>query len=153
RDAQAEHVPSGRDAVEGRQVHLVRDRPRRVGGQHVKAAGNERQRPTVAHVNYSFFHSTQSFIYFYLTRLARVRSICLTRDRESPAITAEVPPELDGNLFTYAGSNGRARGAVRQGGLRLRRGLGRLPPAVADPALGLLNRRVVPRMRPDADPD
>ena len=42
-------------------------------------------KPTVAHVNYSFFHSTQSFIYFYLSHLEGVTPICLTRERESPA--------------------------------------------------------------------
>ena len=36
-------------------------------------------RPTVGHVNYSFFHSTQSFIYFYLAALRRFAPICLTR--------------------------------------------------------------------------
>jgi colanic acid/amylovoran biosynthesis glycosyltransferase len=111
------------------------------------------ERPVVAHVNYSFFHSTQSFIYFYLSRLSAVRPICLTRDRESPAISPDVPGEIAADLYTYPdGSESRARAAVRRGGLSVRRLLSRVPPAVAGPALGVLHRRIVPRMRADADP-
>lgn len=107
----------------------------------------------MAHVNYSFFHSTQSFIYFYLSRLSEVRPICLTRDRESPAISAEVPAEIADDLYTYPdGSESRARATVRRGGLSVRRLLSRVPPAVAEPALSLLHRQIVPRMRRDADP-
>jgi colanic acid/amylovoran biosynthesis glycosyltransferase len=113
-----------------------------------------RHRPTVAHVNYSFFHSTQSFIYFYLSRLREVQPICLTRDRESPAIREEIPPELAENFYIYrSGQDGtRSQRAVRRGGLRLRRLLSHVPPSVADPALSVLHQRIVPRMRPDADP-
>jgi colanic acid/amylovoran biosynthesis glycosyltransferase len=108
-------------------------------------------KPTVAHVNYSFFHSTQSFIYFYLSHLERVASICLTRERESPAISGEIPSALAGDFYVYGGRGGR-RSAVRSGGLALRRALTRLPPRVAEPALATLNRRIVPRVRSDADP-
>ena len=41
-------------------------------------------RVTVAHVNYSFFHSTQSFVYLYLAWLRRVHPICLTRGASRP---------------------------------------------------------------------
>ncbi|MEP6977730.1 MAG: glycosyltransferase [Thermoleophilia bacterium] len=109
-------------------------------------------RPTVAHVNYSFFHSTQSFIYFYLSRLRRVRPICLTRDRESTAISGEIPAELADDFYVYAGRRGARQATVWSSGLALRRLLTRLPPRVADPALTLLHGRIVPRMRSDADP-
>lgn len=106
-------------------------------------------RPTVAHVSYSFFHSTQSFIYFYLANLRRVRPICLTRGRESPLIRAEVPEALRGDFYAYAGPNG-ARSKVWSQGVGVRRALTRLP--AGERALGMLQRRLVPRMRPDADP-
>ena len=108
--------------------------------------------PTVAHVNYSFFHSTQSFIYFYLSQLRRVHPICLTRDRESTAITGEIPAELADDFYVYAGRRGARQATLWSSGLALRRLLTRLPPRVADPALSLLHRRIVPRMRSDADP-
>lgn len=108
-------------------------------------------KPTVAHVNYSFFHSTQSFIYFYLSHLERVAPICLTRERESPAISGEIPSSLQGDFYVYGGRGG-PRHAVRSGGLALRRALTRMPPRVAEPALATLNRRIVPRVRSDADP-
>jgi colanic acid/amylovoran biosynthesis glycosyltransferase len=124
-----------------------------VSGSAADPGPREGERPVVAHVNYSFFHSTQSFIYFYLSRLSEVRTICLTRNRESPAISAEVPAEIAGDLYTYPdGSESRARATVRRGGLSVRRLLSRVPPAVAEPALSLLHRRIVPRMRGDADP-
>jgi colanic acid/amylovoran biosynthesis glycosyltransferase len=107
--------------------------------------------PTVAHVNYSFFHSTQSFIYFYLSRLERVHPICLTRARESPAISARVPPELEGDLYAYAGQSGPVRRAVWRGGLALRRALSKTSPRVSGPLLEGLHRRAVPRLRADAD--
>jgi colanic acid/amylovoran biosynthesis glycosyltransferase len=103
--------------------------------------------PTVAHVNYSFFHSTQSFIYFYLSRLQRVRPLCLTRGRESPAISAEIPADLVDDFYVYGGGQ-----PLWSSGLALRRLLTRLPPRLADPALSLLHGRIVPRMRSDADP-
>ena len=108
-------------------------------------------KPTVAHVNYSFFHSTQSFIYFYLSHLEGVTPICLTRERESPTITAEIPSDLEGDFYVYGGRGGPRR-ALRSGGLALRRALTRLPPPVAEPALATLNRRIVPRVRSDAHP-
>jgi colanic acid/amylovoran biosynthesis glycosyltransferase len=104
-------------------------------------------KPTVAHVNYSFFHSTQSFIYFYLSHLRRVRPLCLTRRRESPAISGEIPAELAGDFYVYGG-----RQPLWSSGVALRRLLTRLPPRVADPALALVHRRIVPRVRSDADP-
>ncbi|MDX6543244.1 MAG: colanic acid/amylovoran biosynthesis glycosyltransferase [Gaiellaceae bacterium] len=107
--------------------------------------------PTVAHVNYSFFHSTQSFIYFYLSRLRRVRPICLTRARESTSISSEIPAELADDFYVYAGRGAR-QATLWSSGLALRRVLTRLPPRVADPALSLLHGRIVPRMRSDADP-
>jgi colanic acid/amylovoran biosynthesis glycosyltransferase len=109
-------------------------------------------RPIVAHVNYSFFHSTQSFIYFYLAALRRFRPICLTRSPESAAIRAETPPALDGDLYLYEPGQG-SRAALWSGGLSVRRLATRLPPGVADPLLGVVNRRIAPRLRPDVDRD
>ncbi len=118
------------------------------------AVGGPAEEPTVAHLNYSFFHSTQSFIYFYLRALEGVRSICLTRAPESPVIETEVPPELRGNLFTYPDADTRPRLAEQlvRGGIALRRFLAARSPRLAEPALALLNGRVVPRLRGDADP-
>ena len=104
--------------------------------------------PTVAHVNYSFFHSTQSFIYFYLAGLRRVHPICLTRGRESPLIRADVPGALRGDFYSF---NGR-RSRLWSRGTDVRRALTRLPGATGERALGVLQRRVVPRVRPDSDP-
>jgi colanic acid/amylovoran biosynthesis glycosyltransferase len=112
----------------------------------------EGERPVVAHVNYSFFHSTQSFIYFYLRALSQVRPICHTRSAESPAISAEVPAEIAGDLYIYPDA-ARGGAAVRRGGVWLRRQLSRVPPPVAEPTLRLLNRRIVPRLRSDNDPE
>lgn len=110
--------------------------------------------PAVGHVNYSFFHSTQSFIYFYMSRLERVRPICLTRARESPTIADAVPPALAGDFHVYTGERGDGRVAdgLWRSGVALRRALTRLPPRLAEPALGRLARHAVPRLRGDADP-
>jgi colanic acid/amylovoran biosynthesis glycosyltransferase len=113
--------------------------------------GTNHARPVVAHVNYSFFHSTQSFIYFYLVGLRRVHPICLTRGRESPAIRAEVPASLGGDFYAYTGSDGR-RSRLWPKGIGIRRALTRLPGGTGERALGVLQRRVVPRVRPDTDP-
>jgi colanic acid/amylovoran biosynthesis glycosyltransferase len=109
-------------------------------------------RPTVAHVNYSFFHSTQSFIYHYLVALRRFHSICLTRSPESGTIRDTVPRELEGDLYAYAPGRG-SRAPLWTGGLSVRRLATRLPPRVAEPALDLVNRRIAPRVRRDADAD
>ena len=104
--------------------------------------------PTVAQVNYSFFHSTQSFIYFYLASLTRVRPICLTRGRESPLIRPDVPEALRGDFYAFGGRRSRlwSRGA------EVRRALTRVPGGAGERALGVLQRRVVPHVRPDSDP-
>lgn len=105
-------------------------------------------RPVVAHVNYSFFHSTQSFIYFYLAGLRRVHPICLTRGRESPLIRADVPDDLAGDFYAFGGRQSR----LWSRGTGVRRALTRLPGGTGERALGVLQRRVVPRVRPDSDP-
>ena len=107
-------------------------------------------RPAVGHVNYSFFASTQSFIYHYLVATRRVRSVCLTRTPESGAIRGQVPPELEGDLYAYGPSGGR-RASIWSGGLSARRLVTRLPPRVAEPMLDFANRKVAPRLRSDAD--
>jgi colanic acid/amylovoran biosynthesis glycosyltransferase len=107
--------------------------------------------PTVAHVNYSFFHSTQSFIFFYLSGFRRVCPICLTRAPESPSISSQVPPELDGDLYAYAGRARLGHRAAWRGGLALRRALSRTSPRLSGPLLAGLHRQAVPRLRADAD--
>jgi colanic acid/amylovoran biosynthesis glycosyltransferase len=108
------------------------------------------ERPTVGHVNYSFFHSTQSFIYHYLVALRRFRSICLTRSPESGAIRSDVPADLEGDLYPYEPGRG-SRAPLWSGGLSVRRLMTRLPPRLAEPVLDFVNRRIAPRLRPDAD--
>lgn len=108
-------------------------------------------RPPVAHVNYSFFHSTQSFIYFYLASLRRVRPICLTRGRESPVIREEIPAPLRGNFYMYAGPDSR-RSRLWSKGVAVRRALTRLPGGAGERSLGVLQHRVIPHLRPDTDP-
>jgi colanic acid/amylovoran biosynthesis glycosyltransferase len=111
-------------------------------------------KPVVAHVNYLFFHSTQSFIYFYLAACRRTRPICLTRAPEARADEDTILPRLARDYYLYRGRAGtrRTAGAVWSLGPAVRHGLTRLPPALADPVLGALQRSVVPRVRPDIDP-
>ena len=60
-------------------------------------------RPVVAHINYHFFQSTQSFIWFYLARLRRVQPICLTRSPESRRIARKLPAALADDFYLYPG--------------------------------------------------
>jgi colanic acid/amylovoran biosynthesis glycosyltransferase len=108
--------------------------------------------PVVGHVNYSFFASTQSFIYHYLVAIRGHRSICLTRSPESRSIRADVPAGLEEDMYLYTPGEG-SRAPLWAGGLWLRRLMTRLPPRVAEPALGFVNRRIAPRLRRDADAD
>ena len=115
------------------------------------AAVEREKRPVVAQVSYSFFHSTQSFIHFTVSRLRSVRPIGLTRTPESPLIARSAGPREPGDLHLYGG--GRAlEDLLWKLGWSARRGLTRLPPALSEPALRALNRAVVPRARQDADP-
>lgn len=111
------------------------------------------QRPVVAHVNYLFFHSTQSFIYFYLSHCRRTLPICLTRAPESSVIESEVPRVLAGNLYSYeaAPGEGRVDRFLSSSGQTVRRILTRTPPALADPLLDLLHKWIVPRLRSDTN--
>lgn len=111
-------------------------------------------RPVVAHVNYLFFHSTQSFIYFYLSHLRRVRPVCLTRAPESHSVSNEIPAALAGDFYLYGTppDTRQLSGVLWAGGLALRKALTRLPPRLAEPLLATLHRRVVPRLRPDSCP-
>jgi colanic acid/amylovoran biosynthesis glycosyltransferase len=111
--------------------------------------------PVVAHVNQLFFHSTQSFIFAYLSHLRRFRPVCLTRAPESPAIRSDPPPGLAHAFRRYGAANGVGQGNVRLWslGLRLRRRVTRLPPRLAGPLLDALQVHLVPRLRMDDDPD
>jgi colanic acid/amylovoran biosynthesis glycosyltransferase len=112
------------------------------------------ERPVVAHVNYLFFHSTQSFIYFYLSHLRRFRPICLTRAPESPAIETALPPALADDFYLYerGSSEGGIGSLVWSTGLKVRHALTRFPAPLADVLLDQLSNRVVPRLRSDTDP-
>ena len=112
----------------------------------------ETDRPVVAHVNYSFFHSTQSFIFFYLSHLRRIQPICLTRTPESPAISRDIGG-LAPNFYTFGSRRGGAAARlVWNTGVAMRRRLTRLPPALSQPLLRAVNGGVVPHVRRDADP-
>ena len=111
------------------------------------------RRPVVAHVNYHFFHSTQSFIYFSLSHLRRTQPICLTRAPESRAIRRTVPAPFADDFYLYRGqSGGRLSAAAGAIGHAARSGLSRLPPTLADPLLRGLFESIVPRVRRDARP-
>jgi colanic acid/amylovoran biosynthesis glycosyltransferase len=114
---------------------------------------DDEQRPVVAHVNYLFFISTQSFIYFYLSHLRRFRPICLTRAPESPLISRSIPVALERDYYVYGAENGvgQANGFLWSSGLKLRSMLTHLPPLLAKPMLDALHNWVVPRLRSDTD--
>jgi colanic acid/amylovoran biosynthesis glycosyltransferase len=114
-------------------------------------AARDDARPVVAHVNYSFFHSTQSFIYHYLVAIRGYRSVCLTRSPESDAIRSDVDPRIADDLYAY--EPGGESDARWSGGVSLRRVMSRMPPAIAEPALEFANRRIAPRVRRDSDPE
>ncbi|HXJ77348.1 MAG TPA: glycosyltransferase [Candidatus Methylomirabilis sp.] len=107
----------------------------------------------VAHVNYLFFHSTQSYIYFYLSRFRRTRPLVLTRTPESPGIDPTIAPALAGNFYQYgqAIAGHPLKRHVYGMGIIVRRLLARMPPRLSDPLLQALHRRIVPRLRPEAD--
>jgi colanic acid/amylovoran biosynthesis glycosyltransferase len=139
--------------------------PDRLLPERVSPSGNTRTRdgtaatqvekPVVAHLNYHFFQSTQSFIWFYLSHLRRVRPICLTRTPESRHLTSELPAALAGDFYLYGGAPRFPRLARAEwfAGVALRGALARLPPRLAKPSLHALQRSVVPRLRPDAKPE
>lgn len=115
---------------------------------------SEGVRPVVATFNYLFFQSTQSFIWFYLSHLSRVRAICLTRTPESPRLGIDVPASHADDFYLYPGSTrlqpiARATWSV---GRALRGALSRLPPSAAHAVSDLLQRRIVPRIRHDSNP-
>ena len=109
--------------------------------------------PVVAHVNYLFFHSTQSFIYHYLRHLTRVRPICLTRRPESRGIAHALPAGLAADYYLYGDAERSALGDLLwSAGLGARALLAHLPPRIADPALTMLQTQVLPRVRRDSRP-
>src|SRR5262245_56975254 len=117
------------------------------------ASGNA-DRDVVAHVNYLFFHSTQSFIYFFLSRFQRIHPICLTRTPESTAVKSQLPPALAKDFYVYGQQPGvnSLNGLLWLSGLTLRYLLARVSPRLAVPILDSLHRRVIPRFRPEANP-
>jgi colanic acid/amylovoran biosynthesis glycosyltransferase len=105
-------------------------------------------------VSYLFFHSTQSFIFYSLSRLQRFRAICLTRTPESSAVADELPQQLKDDYYLYGAqrSDGGLHRVVWSTGVLVRRLLAHLPPRLARPALHLLSRHVVPRLRSEVSP-
>ena len=86
-------------------------------------------------------------------RFRRTRPLCLTRTPESPLIDPTVPPALAGDFYQYGQAAARhpLQRQVYGLGLTVRRLLTRMPPRFSDPLLHALHRRVVPRLRPEAD--
>jgi len=119
-----------------------------------QAVDHPDDRPVVAHVNYLFFHSTQSFISFYLSSLTRVRSICLTRTPESPAVDRRFPEGLASDFYLFGDQRESSllSRLVWRSGLTVHRGLTRMPAWIAEPSLALLHGRIAPALRSDADP-
>jgi len=117
-------------------------------------AAEKNEKPVVAHVNYLFFHSTQSFIFFSLSRLQRFQPICLTRTPEATAVDRQLPPSFAGDFYLYGEK--RAQSPVHRliwnAGLSVRRLLTRLPSGLARPLLGVLSRRLLPRLRTEVSP-
>ena len=120
---------------------------------NAQTASTNTETCVVAHVNYLFFHSTQSFIYFFLSRFRRVHPICLTRTPESPTVKHELPSSLAKDFYLY-GQQPDAdslKGLLWLSGLTLRHLLARVPPRLAEPILNNLHRRIIPRLRPEAN--
>lgn len=123
---------------------------------NVQTSGRREERCVVAHVNYLFFHSTQSFIYFFLSRFQRVHPICLTRPPESTAVTQGLPPSLAQDFYLYGRrSEGDTlfKKLLWSSGIAVRGLLARVSPRVAEPLLDIVHRRIVPRLRPEANAD
>ena len=114
---------------------------------------NDRQ-CVVAHVNYLFFHSTQTFIYFVLSRFRRVRPICLTRLPESREVRPTLPPELEEDFYLYGRQRlggSPVKRLLWSAGITVRHLLARVSPRFSEPLLDFVHRSVVPRLRPEAD--
>src|SRR5262249_11738802 len=95
-------------------------------------------RAVVAHINYFFFHSTQSYIHFYLTRFRRTRPVVLTRTPESPRIDPTIPRALTGHFYQYgqAVAHHPLKRHVYGIGLLVRRLLARTPAYLRSVAAG-----------------
>lgn len=119
-----------------------------------RAEAKEGERPVVAHVNYLFFSSTQTFLYFFLSRFQQIRPICLTRPPESTALTQALPPALEGDFYLYgqhSSSDSPAKRLLWSTGLAVRSGLARVSPRLAIPLLDLMHMKIVPALRPEAN--
>ncbi len=66
-----------------------------------------KKRLLVGCINFHFFASTQSFIYFYLSRLRKFEPVCLTRSPESAALTSELPTELAQHYHLFGATGGQ----------------------------------------------
>lgn len=111
-------------------------------------------RPNVAHVNYHYFLSTQSFISFYLDSLNRYRPICLTRTPETDAIRKTTPNRIRHCLRIYGQKDGAdSESLIWRCGRLLRRTLSHMPLGLAQLGFHALNRWVIPRLRNDSNSD
>ena len=117
-------------------------------------SGSKVERCVVAHVNYLFFHSTQTFIYFFLSRFRRVRPICLTRPPESTAVN-QVPPLILAPDFYLYGQQALQKTLLRRflwsAGIAVRSLLAHVSPRLAEPLLDVVHQKIVPRLRPEAN--
>jgi len=110
-------------------------------------------KPVVAHVNYHFFPSTQTFIYFYLSRFQAIHPICLTSSPESKSFRSEIPAPFAEDYYLYDTHrpNPLFDAMVRMRDRTIRRILTRLPPRVASRLLAFTHRRILPLLRSGAD--
>ena len=117
-------------------------------------SGHKDERCVIAHVNYLFFHSTQAFIYFFLSRFQRVHPVCLTRPPESTAVTQGLPPSLAQDFYLYGQQSEKpspGKKLLWAFGIAVRRLLARASPRLAEPLLDIVHKKIVPRLRPEAD--
>jgi len=109
--------------------------------------------PVIAQVNYHFFPSTQTFIYFYLSRFRAIHPICLTNAPESKSFTSGIPAPFveDYHLHNTHRPNPPFDALVRMRDRTVRSILTRLPPGAAAQLLAFTHRRIVPLLRSEAD--
>jgi len=110
-------------------------------------------KPVVAHVNYHFFPSTQTFIYFYLSRFQAIHPICLTSAPESKSFTGKIPPPFAEDYYLYDTHrpNPLFDLLLRVRDLTVRNVLTNLPPKAVSQLLAFTHRRIVPLLRSEAD--
>ena len=145
--------PGDRLSPSARQIHSWQGLNAR--GSNMTTAAERDAKLVVAHVNYLFFHSTQSFIFFLLSRLRRFHPICLTRTPEATTVDRQLPAGLAEDFYLYGEQRAESHlhSLIWNAGLGVRRVLTRLPSRWSRPLLGLLYRHLLPRLRTEVSPD